>query len=133
MKLLALPFAAFVLIAAQPAPPAQPALPINAPAEVAADPANRLTLQLSNGGTVVILLRPDAAPLWLGHGTEDAVVHAEDTTILCERQRAAGGRCEAKLYPGLSHPDTLAVFSPLFRKKAPVLDDATAFLRRQLG
>jgi cyclophilin family peptidyl-prolyl cis-trans isomerase len=32
------------------------------PAAVAADPANRLTLQLSNGGTVVILLRPDLAP-----------------------------------------------------------------------
>ena len=63
MKLLALPFAALALIAAQPAPPAQPALPINAPAEIAADPANRLTLELSNGGSVVILLRPDAAPL----------------------------------------------------------------------
>nr|WP_260484533.1 peptidylprolyl isomerase [Sphingomicrobium flavum] len=33
-----------------------------APAEIAEDPANRLTLQLSNGGTVVIQLRPDAAP-----------------------------------------------------------------------
>ena len=31
-------------------------------AEVAANPANRLTLDLSNGGTVVILLRPDLAP-----------------------------------------------------------------------
>ena len=61
MKLLALPFAAFALIAAQaPAPPA--ALPMVPPAEIAADPANRLTLQLSNGGTVVIQLRPDAAP-----------------------------------------------------------------------
>ena len=63
MKLLALPLAAFALIAAQPAPPVQPPLPINAPADIAADPANRLTLQLSNGGTVVILLRPDAAPV----------------------------------------------------------------------
>jgi len=43
---------------------AQTAAPISqvAPAAIAADPANRLTLQLSNGGTVVILLRPDAAP-----------------------------------------------------------------------
>ena len=63
MKFLALPFAAAALMAAvQPAaPPA--ALPLNPPAEVAADGANRLTLQLSNGGTVVIQLRPDAAPL----------------------------------------------------------------------
>ncbi|MEO5772743.1 MAG: peptidylprolyl isomerase [Sphingomicrobium sp.] len=32
------------------------------PAEVAANPANRLTLALSNGKSVVIQLRPDAAP-----------------------------------------------------------------------
>ena len=36
--------------------------PIVPPAAIAADPANRMTLQLSNGGTVVILLRPDLAP-----------------------------------------------------------------------
>jgi len=45
----------------QTAPAAAP-LSIVAPAEVAANPANRLTLELSNGGSVVILLRPDAAP-----------------------------------------------------------------------
>jgi cyclophilin family peptidyl-prolyl cis-trans isomerase len=59
-----LPFAAFALIAAKPAPKAaEPALPsIAAPAEVAANPANKLSLQLSNGGTVVIQMRPDIAP-----------------------------------------------------------------------
>lgn len=61
MKLFALPIAAFALMAAQPPAPSAP-LPLVPPAEVAADPANRLTLQLSNGGTVVIQLRPDAAP-----------------------------------------------------------------------
>ena len=39
------------------------ALPINAPAPVASDMNNRWTLELSNGGRVVIQLRPDAAPL----------------------------------------------------------------------
>jgi peptidylprolyl isomerase len=63
MKLLALPFLAFILVAAKPAPePVETPLPLAAPAEVAANPANRLILQLSNGGTVVIQLRPDAAP-----------------------------------------------------------------------
>ena len=61
------------------------------------------------------------------------IVHAEDTTILCERIRAVGGRCEEKLYPGLNHADLISTFSPLFRKKAPVLDDATAFLQRELA
>jgi peptidylprolyl isomerase len=63
MKLLALPFLAFALIAAKLAAQTAPAtLPINAPAEIAANPADKLILQLSNGGTVVIQLRPDAAP-----------------------------------------------------------------------
>lgn len=50
-----------LMTAQAPAPAA--ALPINAPAEVVADPSNQLTLELSNGGRVVIQLRPDAAPL----------------------------------------------------------------------
>lgn len=61
-SLFALPLAALSLIAAAPSAPAPAPLSINAPAEIAADPNNLLTLQLSNGGTVVILLRPDAAP-----------------------------------------------------------------------
>src|ERR1041385_8851952 len=60
--LFALSFA-FGLIAAAPPPVVIPPLPaINAPPEVAADPANKLTLQLSNGGRVVIQMRPDLAP-----------------------------------------------------------------------
>jgi peptidylprolyl isomerase len=61
MKLFALPLLAFALVAAKPAPEPS-ALPINPPAEVMANPANKLILQLSNGGTVVIMMRPDAAP-----------------------------------------------------------------------
>jgi cyclophilin family peptidyl-prolyl cis-trans isomerase len=55
----ALPFAA-LLIAAAPPPAAAPA--IIAPPEVVANPANHLFLDLSNGGTVEIVLRPDLAP-----------------------------------------------------------------------
>ncbi|CAN5118236.1 alpha/beta hydrolase [soil metagenome] len=81
----------------------------------------------------VTFVRADAPPLWLGHGTADEVVHDEDTVILNDRMHAVGGRSEAKLYPGLNHADLIATFSPLFRKKAPVLDDVAAFLHRQLG
>jgi cyclophilin family peptidyl-prolyl cis-trans isomerase len=61
--LLALPFA-FALIAAKaPPPPAAPPEPsIVAPADVVANPANKLTLDLSDGGSVVIQMRPDLAP-----------------------------------------------------------------------
>ncbi len=60
--LYALPLIAVALVAAQSPAPA-PTLSLNAPAAIAANPANRLTLELSNGGRVVIQLRPDAAPL----------------------------------------------------------------------
>jgi peptidylprolyl isomerase len=63
--LFALPFVALALVAAKPAevPAAAPVkISLNAPAEIAADPANHLNIQLSNGGTVVVLLRPDVAP-----------------------------------------------------------------------
>jgi cyclophilin family peptidyl-prolyl cis-trans isomerase len=59
--LYALPFAA-LLIAAAPAPVAPPMPSIAPPAEVAANPANHLFIDLSNGGTVEIVLRPDLAP-----------------------------------------------------------------------
>jgi len=81
----------------------------------------------------VTFVRADAPPLWLGHGTDDVVVHDEDTIILDARMHAVGGRCEAKLYPGLNHADTIATFSPLFRKKATVLNDVSAFFHRELG
>jgi len=60
--LFALPFMALALVAAKSPPPAAPTLTVVPPAAIAADPANKLTLELSNGGKVVILLRPDAAP-----------------------------------------------------------------------
>ena len=62
-RLVALPFLALAVIAAKPAPVAvKPPVSMVAPAEVAADAANRWTLELSNGGKVVIQLRPDIAP-----------------------------------------------------------------------
>ena len=60
--LFALPLMALALIAAKPAPAPAPVATLAAPAAVAADPANRLNIELSSGGTVVIQLRPDIAP-----------------------------------------------------------------------
>ena len=56
---------AVALIAAKPAPvpaPKPAVLSVIAPQDVASDPSNRLTIELSSGGSVVIMLRPDAAP-----------------------------------------------------------------------
>ena len=56
---------ALAVVAAKPIAaevPQKTMLSIIAPAEVANDPSNKLTLDLSTGGRVVIMLRPDAAP-----------------------------------------------------------------------
>lgn len=62
--LMGIVFAACAMASAAPAAevPATAAVPVLPPASVTSNLANRLTLQLSNGGTVVIQLRPDAAP-----------------------------------------------------------------------
>ena len=59
-SLVALPFMASMALAAPVSGQVAPS--IMPPAEVAADPSNKLSLQLSNGGAVVIQLRPDLAP-----------------------------------------------------------------------
>jgi peptidylprolyl isomerase len=61
-SLMLLPFAA-LLIAAKPTPaPVMPTPSIIAPANIAANKADHLFIQLSSGGTVEIVLRPDLAP-----------------------------------------------------------------------
>lgn len=104
-------------------------LPLDVPASINAfGRAPDLTLTQP-----VTFVRADAPPIWLGHGSADTVVHAEDSIILDRRMREAGGQSELKLYPGLNHADLIATFSPLFRRKAPVLDDIAGFLHRRLG
>jgi peptidylprolyl isomerase len=62
-SLLGLPLLAFALVAAKPAPVTPAAEPsIIAPAEIVANKANHLFIELSSGGTVEIVLRPDLAP-----------------------------------------------------------------------
>ena len=129
MKLLALPFAAFAMIAAQPAPPGQPALPINAPADIAADSANRLTLQLSNGGTVVILLRPDAAPIHVQRIQTLARAGFYDGTIfhrVIPGFMAQGGDPTGTGEGGSQLPDLKAEFNPLPHLRGTVAAARTA-------
>lgn len=71
-SLVVMPFVALSMASAVPAFAQAPS--IMPPAEVAADPANKLSLQLSNGGTVIIQLRPDLAP-----------AHVERVRTLVER------------------------------------------------
>jgi peptidylprolyl isomerase len=59
---LALAALSMASVASAQTVPAVAPLSLVPPAEVASNPANRLTLELSSGGNVIILLRPDAAP-----------------------------------------------------------------------
>jgi cyclophilin family peptidyl-prolyl cis-trans isomerase len=61
-SLIALPLAALVLVAARPAPAPPPVQSIVAPPAIVANKLNHLFLDLSTGGTVEIVLRPDLAP-----------------------------------------------------------------------
>src|SRR5436309_12660182 len=61
-SLIALPLAALVLVAAKPAPAPPPMPSIVAPPAIVANKLNHLFLDLSTGGTVEIVLRPDLAP-----------------------------------------------------------------------
>lgn len=80
----------------------------------------------------ITFARADAPPLWLGHGAEDRTVHAEDTHLLHQALIEAGASCEKRIYEGLNHADLIATFSPLFRRRAPVLADVSAFFARTL-
>jgi acetyl esterase/lipase len=81
----------------------------------------------------ITFVRADAPPLLLLHGDKDTTVRPRNTLSLAQKQAAAGGRVESKLYPGLNHADPMLAFSVPFRGKAPVLDDVTAFARRVAG
>jgi acetyl esterase/lipase len=67
-------------------------------------------------------------PAFLATGDGDTRVRPRNTASLAARLRAAGARVEERIYPGLDHTDTLLALSVLFRDKAPVLRDMTAFL-----
>ena len=75
--------------------------------------------------------RGDAPPLLLIHGTDDVVCWDRHSIRLTELVRAAGGRAELRLYPGLGHGGTLAGLSRLGRGRAPTLDDVAAFVSGQ--
>lgn len=116
--LFALPFLAFTLIAAKapPPPPPKPPVSLTAPAEVAADPANRWTLELSNGGKVVIQLRPDVAPQHV-YRIQELTAHGFYNGLAFHRVipgfMAQGGDPKGTGEGGSTLPDLTAEFNDL--------------------
>lgn len=77
--------------------------------------------------------RGDAPPLFIGHGKSDIVVRARNSQQMARAIEAKGGAVELKIYEGAGHSDPIKAFSPIFRKKLPLLDDVSEFLGRRLG
>jgi acetyl esterase/lipase len=72
-------------------------------------------------------------PMLLLAGDDDTTVKPRNTTALAARIEAAGGPVTEKLYPGLGHLGIVLAFAPIFRGKAPVLDDVWAFMTSHLS
>ena len=71
----------------------------------------------------------DEPPLWLATGDRDETVRPRNSVALAERVRAAGGRAEVKVYPGVDHVGIALALSRPFRGRAPVLADLAGFAR----
>ena len=72
-------------------------------------------------------------PAYLATGDADDTVRPKNTRSLAAKLRAAGVRVEERVFPGLDHKDTLLALSVLFRGKAPILAEMTAFLTAEAG
>ena len=71
----------------------------------------------------------EAPPAFLAHGLNDTLVSVKQTEVLRDKLRASHVRVEAQLYPGVGHADTVAALSIPARGRAPVLDQASNFIR----
>lgn len=70
-------------------------------------------------------------PLLLLAGDADTTVRPGNTRSLAARVAAAGGPVQSRIYPGLGHVGIVTAFTPLFRRRAPVLDDVWRFITAQ--
>jgi len=71
-----------------------------------------------------------APPLLLLTGDADVTVGPYNTAHLADRMRVLGGRVEEHVYPGIAHLGSVLALSPVFRWRAPVLDDIEGFIHQ---
>jgi acetyl esterase/lipase len=74
-------------------------------------------------------VRPDEPPLLLLAGASDTTVKPRNSVALSNRAHAAGAQAELKIIPHLGHVGLITALTPLFRWRAPVLKDVSAFIR----
>ncbi|MFN3431187.1 MAG: alpha/beta hydrolase [Candidatus Sericytochromatia bacterium] len=71
----------------------------------------------------------DDPPVLLLQGHDDDVVKPGNATRLAARIQSVGGRAEVKLYDGIEHYKILTAIAPPLRGFAPVVEDASTFLK----
>jgi acetyl esterase/lipase len=84
--------------------------------------------QLYPASQPINFVRADAPPMLLVHGLNDETVRPKNSCNLATALRALGVPVTLKLYPKLSHADTLAALTALLRGRAPTLADIRAFV-----
>jgi acetyl esterase/lipase len=84
--------------------------------------------QLYPGSQPINFVRADAPSMLLVHGLNDETVRPKNSCNLATALRALGVPVTLKLYPKLSHADTLAALTALLRGRAPTLADIRAFV-----
>jgi acetyl esterase/lipase len=73
-------------------------------------------------------VRAGAAPMLLVHGLSDNIVSPRNSSNLAAALHALGVPVTLKLYPKLSHEDTVAALSLPLRRRAPILADIGGFI-----
>ncbi len=75
-------------------------------------------------------VRAGAPPMLLVHGLKDTTTWPKNSRNLAATLAALGVTVTLKLYPGISHANTVASLALLARGRAPTLADITAFVDR---
>ncbi|HUX73034.1 MAG TPA: alpha/beta hydrolase [Steroidobacteraceae bacterium] len=86
-------------------------------------PAERLALSQP-----LNFVRADAPPMLLVHGAADETVWPKNSRNLAAALEACGVAVTLRLYPHLTHADTIAALSIPARRRAPVLREIAAFV-----
>ena len=73
-------------------------------------------------------VRGNAPPILLLYGSADKVVDPQNSARLADALRSAGSPVTIKVYPNVSHGDTVAAFSKLKSHRPPVIEDIDAFV-----
>jgi acetyl esterase/lipase len=73
-------------------------------------------------------VRADAPPMLLVHGLDDDTARPKNSRNLATALSALGAPVTLKLYPKVSHADTVAALTTLLRGRAPTLADITSFI-----